>query len=110
MQTIYRFNNLSSVLNSLTLRLSVRLSHSVTCIPTASHRTHIDNRHIKPTQQFVSSSRHIHSSVNRWKNNCEMYPPIEPFNIGHLDVSSGHKIYYEQCGNKNGLPIIFVHG
>ncbi|XP_037031164.1 probable proline iminopeptidase isoform X2 [Bradysia coprophila] len=39
-----------------------------------------------------------------------MYPPIEPFNTGHLEVSSVHKIYYEQCGNKSGLPIVFVHG
>jgi len=39
-----------------------------------------------------------------------MYPEIEPFNSGHLEVSSIHKIYYEQCGNKDGLPIVFVHG
>ncbi|XP_037031167.1 probable proline iminopeptidase isoform X2 [Bradysia coprophila] len=39
-----------------------------------------------------------------------MYPPIEPFNVGYLQVSSIHTMYYEQCGNKNGLPIVFVHG
>jgi len=39
-----------------------------------------------------------------------MYPPIEPFHFEHLEVSSVHKIYYEQCGNKDGIPILFVHG
>jgi len=39
-----------------------------------------------------------------------LYPEIEPFHSGHLQVSPVHKIYYEQCGNKSGLPIVFVHG
>jgi len=39
-----------------------------------------------------------------------LYPPVEPFASGHLKVSELHSIYYEQCGNKNGLPVVFVHG
>ncbi|OXA44511.1 proline iminopeptidase [Folsomia candida] len=39
-----------------------------------------------------------------------LYPAIEPFFSGHLKVSDLHSIYYEQCGNKNGLPIVFLHG
>jgi proline iminopeptidase len=35
---------------------------------------------------------------------------VEPFNTGHLKVSDLHSIYYEQCGNKDGLPVVFVHG
>lgn len=110
MLKFYRFNNLSSVLNSLTLRLSVRLSHSLTCTRIPTHSKHIDNIAIKHTQEFGSLNRFFHSSANSWKKKSEMYPPIEPFNVGHLEVSSVHKIYYEQCGNQNGLPIIFVHG
>lgn len=106
MLNVYRLNNLSSVLNSLTLRLSVRLSHSFTCFPIAD-RTY--NRHRENTQPLALPKRHIYSSVKSLKKS-EMYPAIEPFNFGHLDVSGVHKIYYEQCGNKNGLPIIFVHG
>lgn len=106
---LYRLNNLSSVLNSLTFRLSVRLSNNFTCISVATHRRHIENRLLTNSQRFVLQHRHIHSSVKILKK-YEMYPAIEPFNSGHLEVSSVHKIYYEQCGNKNGLPIIFVHG
>ncbi len=29
---------------------------------------------------------------------------------GHLDVGQGHKIYWEDWGNPNGFPIIFLHG
>jgi len=39
-----------------------------------------------------------------------LYPAIEPFHSGHLDVGDGHELYYEQCGNPKGIPAIFLHG
>ena len=39
-----------------------------------------------------------------------LYPPVEPFDQGFLDVGDGHSIYYEQCGNPRGKPAVFVHG
>ncbi|CAN1722598.1 putative proline iminopeptidase [Hyphomicrobium sp. 1Nfss2.1] len=39
-----------------------------------------------------------------------LYPPIEPFRSGMLDVGDGHTIYYEECGNPNGQPAVLVHG
>ena len=38
------------------------------------------------------------------------YPAIEPFDHGFLAVDSGHQIYWEACGNPDGLPILFLHG
>jgi proline iminopeptidase len=38
------------------------------------------------------------------------YPPIEPFDTGYLAVGDGHEMYYEQSGNPNGKPALFVHG
>ena len=38
----------------------------------------------------------------------ELYPPIEPFNHGWLKVSDLHEVYYEQCGNAEGNPIIYL--
>ncbi len=32
------------------------------------------------------------------------------FNKGHLKVSNIHKIYYEEFGHPNGIPILFLHG
>jgi proline iminopeptidase len=39
-----------------------------------------------------------------------LYEPIEPYDQGMFQVSSIHKLYYEQCGNPNGIPIVFLHG
>jgi proline iminopeptidase len=39
-----------------------------------------------------------------------LYPAIEPYDSGTLPVSSLHTIYYEQCGNPNGKPVVFLHG
>ncbi|MFC5474958.1 prolyl aminopeptidase [Paraherbaspirillum soli] len=39
-----------------------------------------------------------------------MYPPLEPFKSGMLDVGDGHRIYWELSGNPNGKPAVFLHG
>ncbi|WP_119677511.1 prolyl aminopeptidase [Indioceanicola profundi] len=40
----------------------------------------------------------------------ELFPPIDPFASGRLKVSDLHTIYWEQCGNPNGVPVVFLHG
>ena len=40
----------------------------------------------------------------------QLYPPIEPFETGMLDVGNGHSIYWERCGTKGGKPAVFLHG
>ena len=40
-----------------------------------------------------------------------MHPPIKPFNTFFLETEDKlHSIYVEECGNKNGIPIIYLHG
>jgi len=39
-----------------------------------------------------------------------LYPAIEPYRTGYLRVSPLHEIYYEECGNPDGKPAVFVHG
>ncbi len=39
-----------------------------------------------------------------------LYPPIEPYNTGRLRVSQLHELYYEESGNPNGKPVVFLHG
>lgn len=39
-----------------------------------------------------------------------LYPAIEPYKSGLLRVSTVHQIYYEECGNPKGKPVLFVHG
>lgn len=38
------------------------------------------------------------------------YPSIEPYNQGHLSVSSLHTLYFEEVGNPKGKPVVFLHG
>ena len=39
-----------------------------------------------------------------------LYPEIEPYASGMLQVSSLHNVYFEQCGNPQGKPVVFLHG
>jgi proline iminopeptidase len=39
-----------------------------------------------------------------------LYPPIEPYKVGFVDVGDGHTIYYERCGKPGGKPAVFLHG
>jgi proline iminopeptidase len=39
-----------------------------------------------------------------------LYGPTEPFDSGMFRVSPVHELYYEQCGNPEGFPVVFLHG
>ncbi|TPK77015.1 prolyl aminopeptidase [Mesorhizobium sp. B2-4-17] len=39
-----------------------------------------------------------------------LYPEIEPFESGMLDVGDGHTIYWERCGTRGAKPAVFLHG
>ena len=39
-----------------------------------------------------------------------LYPPVEPNRHGWLNVGDGHEIYWEESGNPDGKPCVFVHG
>lgn len=39
-----------------------------------------------------------------------LYPPIEPYDRGLLEVGDGQAIYWETSGNPDGKPAVFLHG
>lgn len=39
-----------------------------------------------------------------------LYPPVEPFDQRMMDMGDGHRLYVEQCGNPDGVPVIVLHG
>jgi proline iminopeptidase len=39
-----------------------------------------------------------------------LFPPIEPYHTGWLKVSDLHTLYYEEVGNPDGIPVLFLHG
>lgn len=40
----------------------------------------------------------------------DLYDALEPYQSGMLPVDSLHTLYWEQCGNPDGVPILFLHG
>jgi proline iminopeptidase len=43
-------------------------------------------------------------------SDAEMHPVLEPLQADHLSVGGCHRIYYEERGNKTGVPVILLHG
>jgi proline iminopeptidase len=39
-----------------------------------------------------------------------LYPELEPFDSGMLQVDDRHTLYWEQCGNPDGKPVVILHG
>jgi proline iminopeptidase len=35
---------------------------------------------------------------------------MKPYDKGYVTVSDGHRLYYERCGNRKGIPAVFLHG
>jgi proline iminopeptidase len=72
------------------------------------------NRHntahhtIKQQQKMAAA---FHSAMAAVKARARsLYPEIEPFRTGMLAVSERHTVYWEQCGNPAGKPVVIVHG
>ena len=40
----------------------------------------------------------------------DLFPDIGPFETGYLPLSGGHVMYWEQVGNPEGRPVLFLHG
>lgn len=39
-----------------------------------------------------------------------LYPPVDPFDQRVIDMGDGHRIYVEQCGKPDGVPVLVLHG
>ena len=39
-----------------------------------------------------------------------LYPPLEPFRQQVMEMPGGHRVYVEQCGRPDGVPVVVLHG
>lgn len=39
-----------------------------------------------------------------------LYPELEPYVTGQLQVDAGNALYWEESGNPDGKPVVFIHG
>lgn len=44
------------------------------------------------------------------KGRRTLYPELQPYQTGMLDVGDGHRLYWELSGNPDGKPVVFLHG
>ena len=49
-------------------------------------------------------------SRDKAQGSATLYPPIEPYRHGLMDVGAGHRVYWELCGRPEGRPAVFLHG
>ncbi|KAI0671530.1 proline iminopeptidase [Trametes maxima] len=78
----------------------------ITCRLTHLHRERL-------TASYTHSSLAKAPITSRKYHNLAittMYPPIEPYQTGKLKVSDIHTLYFELSGNKDGTPVVFLHG
>ena len=40
----------------------------------------------------------------------DLFPPIEPYRTGRLKLDQRHTMYWEESGNPDGEPVLFLHG
>ncbi|HKX08167.1 MAG TPA: alpha/beta fold hydrolase, partial [Stellaceae bacterium] len=40
----------------------------------------------------------------------ELFPEIEPYSTGSIKLDGLHTMYWEQSGNPEGVPVLFLHG
>ena len=52
----------------------------------------------------------MHKSPGQNSASDHLYPALVPFDQRMIEVSGGHRIYVEQCGNPKGLPVVVLHG
>ncbi|MEY6432224.1 prolyl aminopeptidase [Thioalkalicoccus limnaeus] len=46
--------------------------------------------------------------MNRYQ--ADLYPPIEPYATHRIAVDPPHEIHVEECGRRDGIPALFLHG
>lgn len=51
-----------------------------------------------------------HAEPNANSPQRGLYPPREPFRSEMLDMPGGHRVYVEECGLRNGHPVVVLHG
>ena len=58
---------------------------------------------------FAASSRNVPIAAEA-RHAARSIPRSSPYDTGTLQVDARHTLYYEQCGNPDGKPVVLLHG
>ena len=66
------------------------------------------------TKDLIDATRFLTACImppmNTESQRRGLYPAIEPYHTGTLEVGGGHELYYEESGNPHGKAVVFLHG
>jgi proline iminopeptidase len=62
------------------------------------------------TDMATVKMKYVSEPASNKSNKRTLYPPIEPYHSGLLDVGDGHQISFDVSGNPDGIPAVFLHG
>ena len=65
---------------------------------------------VSRNHSLTAAWRVLRSARARMRPVRTLYPEVEPHASGMLDVGDGNSVYWEECGNPNGKPAVFLHG
>jgi proline iminopeptidase len=66
-----------------------------------------------PGECAIAALENITPSGTRTSGKADerpLFPPIDAYASGMIDVGAPHRLYWEQSGNPKGVPVIFLHG
>ena len=79
-------------------------------------RSFYENDRMIPMEGYMMNVKKVYVLITllsifyTCKENNHLWPVIEPYETGYLQVSSIHKIYYQRGGNPNGQSVMYLHG
>ncbi len=56
------------------------------------------------------SKQWVSSNFIEMTDRLSFFPELQPYARGRLKVSDLHEIYFEECGNSTGQPVVILHG
>lgn len=63
-----------------------------------------------PSSELGGHHGVVIGTLRRWGERRNLYPPIEPYESGMLEVGNRNSIFWEACGNPVGKPALAIHG
>ena len=101
----------STTKSSRATRSDTTLSNArKTSTPKRSSKAPASKTAVSKPSRSTTSSAAKRKSASRGQDLRTLYPPIKAHRTGYLRVSDVHEIYYEESGNPDGKPAVFVHG
>lgn len=71
----------------------------------SNKKAKIDPNYVKHTMM-----KYVSEPASNVTNKRSLYPEIQPFTTGLLEVGDGHQLAYDVSGNPDGVPAVFLHG